>query len=489
MKRAFLSLLILLGLCSTSFADIFWYRLEGGIAIKLRGTTSRAPGGAVFYIHPKFGRITLKEADVMRDDYIKLGTMEAVVTKKFNAVKSSKDPDEVFGVANECLRRGMLKLFYEGVDLTLALDPQHEGALRVKRVKEMLDSPLGDSSQEEQELEAYVQNPRMEIARSAHYILLHDTGSLPIHESRKQPRAEERLELLETVYEAFMMRFWAAGVELAIPKERMKVVLFHEHTKYLEFSTSIDPSLSSTAGFYDPKSNIAFFYDQGTHEVYKSLESLTKQYRDLAESIRRSGGKPGDAVRSAETMALLMLVEQEKEDIEVVSHEGTHQLASNTGLLPRDVMVPSWVHEGLATYFECPDEAEWAGFGSVNDTRLDWYKELFAADPEKSNIDFIVGDEIFDLARSHGARLHAYGQAWALTHYLMENHFEEFMEFYRRLGEMPPDVVLNSKLLNDVFNDVFEESARKGLNRAWHSYMSSLETTDEVLEKMANGRN
>ncbi len=486
MKRAVLGLAICCGLVSASSADVFYYGLDGGLAIKLRGTTTRAPGGAVFYRHPKFGRITLDQDRI--HEYQKMESVASLMNKKFSGIKGSTDAEEVFEVANECLRRGMLDKFHEGIDLVLQLDPQHEDALRVKRVKQLIDTPLGDSSKEEQELEAYVGNSRMEIAKSAHYILLHDTGDDPIHPSRKQSRSEERLELLETVYEAFLMRFWSAGVELEIPQERLKVVLFHEHSDYLAFATSISPSLSSTAGFYDPKSNIAFFFDQGTHESYEGLKALLEIYEDNVETLRRSGVPAGDAVRSAETLGLLVQVEQEKEDIEVVSHEGTHQLAANTGLLPRDVMVPSWVHEGLATYFESPEEASWAGFGTVNETRLEWYSALAKGDREHSNVDYIVGDEIFDLAASHGSVLHAYGQAWALTHFLMENHFEEFMEFYRRLGEMPPDVVLNSELLNEVFNDVFEEKKRSTMNRSWHTYMNSLETDDEVLEKMASGR-
>lgn len=487
MKRAILTILVLCGLASAAQADVFWYSIEGGIRIQLRGTTRRAVGGVVYYTHPKFGRIILEQQNI--SEYQELESMSALLKQKFNKVKPSQDPEEIFEVANELLRRGMLDEFYEAVDLVLTLDPQHEDALRVKRVKEMIDTPIGDSSKEEEHLIGYVNNPKMNISKSKHYLLLHDTGDAPIHESRKQSRAEERLQLLETVYEAFLMRFWSAGVELTVPKERMQVVLFQQYDDYLAFAQSISPSLSSTAGFYDPKCNIAFFFDQGTHDAYRSLKSLLESYEALAASLKGSRSPAeGDAVRSAKTFGLLVQVEQEKQDIEVVSHEGTHQLASNTGLQPRDVLTPSWLAEGLATYFESPDEATWAGFGAVNDSRLEWYREFAKVDRERSNIDFIVGDEVFDLAASHGATLHAYAQAWALTHFLMENHFKEFMEYYRRIGEMPPDIVLNSELLNAVFDDVFGEDKRSGLNRAWHSYMSSLETTDEVLEDMARGR-
>ena len=166
-------------------------------------------------------------------------------------------------------------------------------------------------------------------------------------------------------------------------------------------------------------------------------------------------------------------------DVEVVSHEATHQLAGNTGLLPRYVSVPRWVHEGLATYFEAPKDASWAGFGAVNRDRLEMYRVL-SRDREHSNIDFIVGDQIFNYAQSNGAVIHGYAQAWALTHFLMDRHFDKFMTFYRRLGEMPPDVTLGADVLTELFNEVFGTD-RGRLDTEWRTYMNSLKTDTEIV--------
>ena len=38
--------------------------------------------------------------------------------------------------------------------------------------------------------------------------------------------------------------------------------------------------------------------------------------------------------------------------VATIIHEATHQLAANTGLMPRKVRRPTWAAEGLATYFE-----------------------------------------------------------------------------------------------------------------------------------------
>src|SRR5207247_10006015 len=125
----------------------------------------------------------------------------------------------------------------------------------------------------------------------------------------------------------------------------------------------------------------------------KRLDQRMQDLKKQAEQRRASN--LGDIVNLAKSIRLLVTIEQQSQDVEVVSHEATHQLAANTGLLPRYVAIPSEVHESLATYFESPDDASWAGFGAVNETRLKYYN-VYADVKEISNIDFIVGNQLFD---------------------------------------------------------------------------------------------
>jgi len=284
------------------------------------------------------------------------------------------------------------------------------------------------------------------------------------------------------VYESFLLRFYSQGMELEIPQKRMMVVLFANQRDYLDFATNMSPELSSTAGFWSGEINVSFFYDHGSSESVKVLNSFSKELQTMkAAALKRRDASTRDIVRMADTISLLVKIKQENSDIEVVSHEATHQVAGNTGLLPRHVLIPSWVHEGLATYFESPNDAAWSGIGAVNKERLTWYRAL-ERDRQHSNIDFIVGDQIFKFANSHGAALHGYGQAWALTHFLMERHFKDFMTYYKRLGEMPPDIVLSPAILNKLFDASFQTS-RSDLDVEWRAYMRSLKTdVDQVLE-------
>jgi hypothetical protein len=276
-----------------------------------------------------------------------------------------------------------------------------------------------------------------------------------------------------------MLLFYSQGIELDIPKERLMVVLFHEEADYKDFSISLSPALAGAIGFWEPHRNIAFFFDHGTSRRYKALKRMSGQLQDLASEIKAAKGRirgGADIVRFANALELLIKIDQENQDIEVVSHECTHQMAGNTGLLPRTVAIPRWVHEGLATYFEAPGEASWSGIGAVNEGRLGLYRALESI----AELDIIIGDQIFEFAGNHFTIVHGYSQAWALTHFLMERHFDKFIQYYKLLGEMPRDLEFNSEVLTNLFTHVFGED-RKTFEQEWRKYMRSLETDIEVI--------
>jgi hypothetical protein len=461
-------------------------RAPGGAAsaelrIILQGRVQQNPGSTVTYFHPTIKEpLYFNRADV---EVKKAATPQHEYGKRLAA--AGKDPDAVMKAAIWALKKGLLKEFYSAVDKALLLDAGHEAARRIQSLKTQMDQPLPDTRNAalEQELRGYVRLPEMRIATSRHFIMLHDlpTKAAP---GKKKSRVQARLDLLEEVYESFLLLFHAQDIELDIPRERMKVVLFREHRDYEGFSTSLSPTLISAAGFWEPVRNVSVFYDHSTGKTFLALEKIQGELKKLSDEARRNRNNP-DLIRRVKLMDMLIDIDRENADITVVSHEGTHQMAGNTGLLPRHVEIPRWVHEGLATYFEAPGDAAWAGIGAVNEDRLAYYRAL-EKDRVHSNIDFIAANQIFDYARTHGAEVHGYGQAWALTHFLLENHLQEFVAYYRMLGDMPPDVALNPRLLVDLFNSVFG-SDHQALDREWRQYMRSLKTDFERLEQSTSG--
>jgi hypothetical protein len=453
--------------------DIVLYRLRGSLEVMLEGTTTINPGGTVTVTHARFGKLhlPLEQVDIKK---------APAVMSQYNRMlgKAGADPEGRMAAAQWALRRGMLPQFYAAIDKVLEVDPKHPRAMLVKQLKTKMDQPLGDASKQITELKALVGRNDMKIKTTKHFVLMHDTPDTLT--DGKKTRADERAQLLETVYECFLLRFYAYGVELEIPKERLKVILFNDYGQFRVFGDRLSPELASAAGFWDPERNTSVFFDNSTTERFKTLKELSDDLQKQKKDAQRArAANAGEISRLADTIKMLIEIEREESDIEVVSHEATHQMAGTTGLLPRHVRIPSWVHEGLATYFETPDGAKWGGIGAVNEQRLKWYRGL-EPDKEHSNIGFIVGDQIFDYAASHGATLHGYGQAWALTHFLLEKHFDGFLTFYRRLGELPPDTFLSSEIINQIFDESISIE-RGALDQQWRYYMSGLKTDIELI--------
>ncbi len=416
--------------------------------------------------------------------YYNVPTLAEQFERRLGKASMAGDAEGTFQAAVWALKHGMIDKYYKAVEATLAIDSNHAESKRALDLKAKMAQPLTDPPNLEKDLRALGPRKEMQVARSAHFILLYDTPA-KAPEGRKKPRHEERLALLEQVYESFLLMFFSRGVELEVPKERMKVILFDQHSDYLTFSKSLSPTLTSAAGFFIPSKNISVFFDHSTNEQFKQLRTISERFLAQGKEAQRVRSPAArDLNRLGNALDVLFRMSQENEDISTVSHEATHQMAGNTGLFPLGVRVPSWVHEGLATYFECPAEATWSGIGAVNEQRIDWYRELAARSPKHSNIDFIVSDEIFSLAASHGATLHAYGQTWALTHFLLEKRFAEVFAYYRSLGELPRDLPLNPEFLKDLFNRVFKEN-RKDLDQEWRLYMSSLKTDLEMVREAA----
>lgn len=479
------ALVSLLTLPYASWADLVTIRVPGtDLQLTIQGRLRYNPGGTVFYYHPKLGKLILDA----NSDIIERWESDSHSTIFSKMVKAARTAEEKMDAADYALSHALVSQVYQAAEEAIELDPNNKRAAGVLALREKMQIDLGDYSEEEKKLREEVRNGDMEVAISPHFILLHDTPtSLPRDSLRKKIRSEERLELLELVYESFLLKFYAKGKRLQIPEERLMVVLFNDEADFYAYAEEKSPELGSAIGFWDPKTNISFFFDHGSSEEYQELREISEKMQTEKEKLlvraRRenlSAAAVADYRRRADMVRMLVEIDQENSDIEVVSHECTHQMAGNTGLFPRHIRTPSWMHEGLATYFEAPSEASWSGIGAVNEQRLKLYKALAESDTKRSNVDFIVGDKIFTDAASHMAKLHGYSQAWALTHFLMEKHFDDFMTFYGTLAEMPPDVFLHEALLTEIFDDSFSKD-RAALNSEWRRYMRGLRTEKETI--------
>ncbi|PHS09659.1 MAG: hypothetical protein COA78_11865 [Blastopirellula sp.] len=481
MLRALLVALLLAACPSIVQADIVFYTIPGTtLTFLLQGSAKINPGQTVTFRHQAFGNLYMGAHDVR---ILKTKPTSSIAMQMRRGAEADQDLDKCFAAARFALRTGQLKEFYANAANAWKIAPENAAVTRLVNMKREIDKTVPINPAQKKTMEDYMKNrPGMEFTRSKHYVLMHDTGN-KINKRTKLTRAQERLKLLEIVYESYMMKFSLEGVMLTVPKEPLMVVLFSEYDDYLGFSSSISPTLASTAGFFDRKSQIAVFFDQGTDDTFDFLYKINTQLQIEKKRLMRTR-EPGakDRIRLADTLQLLIEVNRANLDIEVVSHEATHQLAGNTGLMPGDSPVPVWAAEGLATYFESPKEAAWGGIGAVNEERLELYRYL-APVTDISNIRFIVTDQIFTRASSNFSTMHAYAQSWALTHFLMDRHFTKLMKYYQKLSEHKGNLRLSEEKYIEIFTEAFEGRTIDQLDLEWKSYMRGLKTD---LERVLN---
>lgn len=481
-RRAILILsCFLAGVCSVADADIVLYNLPGTpLVFVLQGKVSTNPGRTVTFRHPKYGALYMALEDVKTFD---LPSNRSMAAQKLREAEKDQDVEQCLKAARWALHHGLIDEFYEAAGAAWKIDKDNPTVKRLAAMNMQIKRPIPESKELEREMLTFLRGRTgMKFQRSDHFLLLHDTSDKKDRRTRKT-RAEERLDLLEAVYKSFLLKFSLEGVDLHVPEQRLKVVLFSDKDDYMRLVDLLGPQLSKSSGFFHRKENISVFFDQGTNETFEALQMLNRSMQASKEqAIRDRSLGARELVRFADTIQLLTEVARENSDIEVVSHEATHHMASVTGLMPPDAPVPIWAAEGLATYFESPKEAAWSGIGAVNEERLDWYRGL-ERERSISNIDFIVSDQIFTRAGSHGSTLHAYGQAWALTHFLMARHFEKLVKWYQLIAQKPKNKQLTPQELVESFNEVFGKN-RVVLDSEWRRYMNSLKTDlEEVLDE------
>lgn len=446
--------------------------------IVLQGKVVVNPGGTVTYthtngtqVHFQLGEVEIKRASTAKEQF----------NRMFNAAKD--EPEALMKAAIWALKKALLTDFHKAVDKVLTINPKHEAALLVVEMRKKLKEPLPENSQTLTTFRSLVKGGEgMRIEKSPHFLLMTDTPEKPA-KGKKKNRAQERLALLEKVYESFVLLFHAQDVELDIPRERMMVVLFNNKEDFKNYAENLSPSLASAEGFWSPTTNVSYFFDYGTSEQFEFLKSAMAELKKLEADAKRA--RDPETIRYVKVLDLLMEVERENSDVSVVSHECCHQMAGNTGLFPRHVDNPRWVHEGLATYFEAPSGGTWAGIGAVSTERLVYYRMLLERQKEFSKVDVVVSDALFEKAGNSYTILQGYAQAWALTHFLFEKHLKEFVAYYRMIGEMPPDVQLNPDLLMEIFSRAFG-SDHQALDAEWKAYMRTIKTDMEILEGAAN---
>ncbi|WDQ18824.1 DUF1570 domain-containing protein [Rhodopirellula sp. P2] len=471
-------------LASSSFsrtvqADYAIYQIPGTDAgLLLEGKTNYNPGGTVTFRHPR-GSLYFNARDLK---VIQTPTRQTIFQRKSGKILREKTVDNYIQLAQWALQHGMLKECKSLLSDAWKLDPTDVKIKKLASLMVHINRPVPNDSASEAHVRNLIGGSRMEMSRSKHFALFHDPQTEK-DSVTKMTRAEMRLELLEKVYESYFLTFALRGFYLKPPSDPLNAVLFSQHKDFLLMERRLEMGLKQVAGFYLPDENISFFYDSGTSEVFRYLIEFSDELNDLKEQARRTRSpNAANIIRLANTVSLLVDIEHESEDVATVSHEAVHHLAANTGLFPRDGVFIRWVHEGLASYFESSKLAVWSGVGVVDESRISYYRAL-EGDTIRGSVEFIVSDLGFLVETALGDQLPAYGQAWALTHYLFTERFDELIQFYGKSRKIPADTPPKEKAMKlvELFGECFGDQVT--LELEWRRYMRTLKTDMEQLSE------
>jgi hypothetical protein len=371
-----------------------------------------------------------------------------------------------------------------------AMDLKHGPTARMVALLDRLDRPCEDP-----ELAAFRGALGIEtrVLRGPHVILLHQ---------HPEAEAAERVALLERVLMGFHLLFAAQGIDLRVPRHRLVSAWFADRKDYLAFLHRQEAdAFATTSGYYHPTWDAVVAHDGRSSEKLRSARDLLSARRDeirrLAEAIdrmpargrlriklaeepaRNAGRAEGRSIvdrleREAAYRTALLDLDWRAVDLGTAAHEMIHQLAVDSGLVPRHDAFSYWMHEGLAAQFEVIRGGRWAGISRAHDLRLaDWRRITTPIGLER-----LVRDAGF----GRGYQRDLYAQAWALVYYLRTRRPEQFLTFIDLLRNPEVDsdggALLQSARADRVFN-AFRHSFGPdldGLERDWHRFMSGVKT-------------
>jgi len=368
-----------------------------------------------------------------------------------------------------------------------ALDPEHRVVTRMANVLNRLDQPCADPDYTRFQKALGIETT---VARGPHVILLHQ---------HSDAEADERVALLERVITGYHLLFAAQGIELNVPRRRLVSAWFAEQKDYLAFLRSEDAlAFASTRGYFHPTWDAVVAFDARSTDQQRTARSKMATRRD---ELRRFGEAVGHApprsrvkvkladlptrtLGRAEAKALIaqlegevtcetMLLDLDRRSIDLgtAAHEMIHQLARDSGLVPRHDSFPVWLHEGLAAQFEVIRGGRWAGISRAHDLRLPDWRRL----QSPLALERLVRNAGF----GRGYQRDLYAQAWALVYFLRTQHSQQFLTFIDLLrspdrSEPSPEASSGDRVF-DAFRRAFGSDLDR-LEEDWRRFMKSVET-------------
>ena len=316
MKTLFLSLAGFLSLVASArpaLADFLIYRLpvkNKTLALVLEGEV-RSAGRLIALNHAQHGKLVFSRKSV---SYYEVTSIPDQLNGLMVQAAGEENSQLLLDLGRRALKHGYLRAYYKAAQVVRNFDSANERARMILDLKAELERTIPPSEELEKELRELIRVPTFKVARSRHFILLHDlpTSNL-LGGGKEESRVEVRLDLMEKVYESFFQFFAARGVKLNVPDKRLKGVLFNNKADFEDFAHAESPSLPGAAGFWNSEINTTFFFEHATDEGFMAWKELADKLNDIAkQAIRQRVPDRAELIRLAKTLDVLLKVERGK---------------------------------------------------------------------------------------------------------------------------------------------------------------------------------
>lgn len=406
--------------------------------------------------------------------------------KKWKDGKGAKDERSLLALAHSAWAHGLMKDFHATIDELKIVNPKHIVVSNYAKIQNQLKAPFAD---EEPSVRRFIEEMQAEGYRTmqserGHYTLVFNLPPLPTNEAQVKRRLGRLEEALESFY------FWFALQDTVpappMPRHRLVGLLVNDPSDFQSKHKSWGSLPMLADGFTPRRDNIMILCSKRQDEAYAMLERDSVQWRLAIKAShdellngdlwKRSDAKGPNALPYAivQTMGVIQKAMEDQSERTTLSHEAVRQLLAASGLVPRNLVAPDWVQEGLASYFETPLGAVYGSGGLPSWANLVPFKHFAKTEAQGKTRDVLVNvisDRYFQIARQASADLadnretpekvnddweRARATAWALVYHLVkEQKLDRLLRYVEELGQMPRDLELNPRALEGCFAKAF----------------------------------
>jgi hypothetical protein len=256
-----------------------------------------------------------------------------------------------------------------------------------------------------------------------------------------EKKARTYAETLEELYRSFHMYFSVRGFKMNEPEFPLVAVVFPEYGSFASYAQAEKVSVSQNLrGYYLNTSNRIALYEDAN-----GLQSQNELPFDVPVRLGLEGGiSPFTPHLTSDFRARPWeAIEATLKDTMI--HEGTHQVAFNTGLHSRIGATPKWVVEGMATVFEAPgirnSSANSGVKTRINRDRFIWFGNYSKSRRKPRSLEsFLASDDAFKTDV-----LDAYSEAWAFSFFLIETRPRPYADYLRTIAARDPLLVYSAQ--------------------------------------------